>query len=249
MHPIILFSPDFHNYSSEHYIWLAIGVTSTLFWIWLGKKQSTELGQQRIGLIQSLIPALLWIVLSLYMIFFVRPLDLGLVLPFHACYFINLLLPFMLWQRSFFLFEITYYMVMGGCIQALLTPDLHFGFPHYINFRYFVVHMGLAQSILYAVFVYRFRPTWRSFGRAFLWINIYFVFVLGINYLLGTNFMYLRHKPNAPTLLDLFGDWPWYIVGGEFLCLVMFTLVMLPFAFDKKGELNSKTAKPENRKI
>ncbi len=249
MHPIILFSPDFHNYSSEHYIWLAIGVTSTLFWIWLGKKQSTELGQQRIGLIQSLIPALLWIALSLYMIFFVRPLDLGLVLPFHACYFINLLLPFMLWRRSFFLFEITYYMVMGGCIQALFTPDLHFGFPHYINFRYFVVHMGLAQSILYAVFVYRFRPTWRSFGRAFLWINIYFVFVLGINYLLGTNFMYLRHKPNAPTLLDLFGEWPWYIVGGEFLCLVMFTLVMLPFAFDKKGVLNSKTAKPENGKI
>jgi len=235
VHPIILFSPDFHNYSSEHYIWLAIGVASTVFWIWLGKKQSTELGQQRIGLIQSLIPALLWIALSLYMIFFVRPLDLGLVLPFHACYFINLLLPFMLWRRSFFLFEITYYMVMGGCIQALLTPDLHFGFPHYINFRYFVVHMGLAQSILFAVFVYRFRPTWRSFGRAFLWINIYFVFVLGINYLLGTNFMYLRHKPNAQTLLDLFGEWPWYIVGGEFLCLIMFTLVMLPFAFDKKG--------------
>lgn len=236
MHPIILLSPDFHNYSSEHYIWLAIGVASTVFWIWLGKKQSTELGQQRIGLIQSLIPALLWIALSLYMIFFVRPLDLGLVLPFHACYFINLLLPFMLWRRSFFLFEITYYMVMGGCIQALFTPDLHFGFPHYINFRYFVVHMGLAQSILYAVFVYRFRPTWRSFGRAFLWINIYFVFVLGINYLLGTNFMYLRHKPNAPTLLDLFGEWPWYIVGGEFLCLVMFTLVMLPFAFDKRED-------------
>ena len=233
MYPLILFSPDFHNYCPEHFIWLAIGTVSTFFWIWLGKRQTTELGQRRIGLIQSLIPALLWIFISIYMIFFERPLDIGLVLPFHICYFINLMLPFMLWRRSFFLFEITYYMVMGGCIQALVTPDLKFAFPHYINFRYFIVHMGLAQSILYAVFVYRFRPTWQSFGKAFLWTNIYFVFVLGVNYLLGTNFMYLSRKPSAPTLLDLFGEWPWYIVGGEFLCLMMYTLVMLPFAFDK----------------
>ncbi len=124
-------------------------------------------------------------------------------------------------------------MVMGGCIQALITPDLKHSFPHYINFRYFFIHMGLVQSILYAVMVYKFRPTWTSFGRAFLWANIYFVFVLGINYLLGTNFMYLSKKPPVPTLLDLFGEWPWYILGGEFLCLMMFTLVMLPFAFDK----------------
>lgn len=236
MRPLLLFAPDFQSYGSEHFIWLVIGIASTLSWIWLGRKQTTEIGQRRIGLIQSLIPAALWILISIYMAVFVRPLDLGLVLPFHICYFINLMLPVMLWRRSFFLFEISYYMVMGGCLQALLTPDLQHPFPHYINFRYFVVHMGLVQSILYAIFVYRFRPTWRSFGRAFLWANIYFVFVLGINYLLGTNFMYLSHKPNAPTLLDLFGEWPWYIVGGEFLCLMMFTLVMLPFAFDKKEE-------------
>lgn len=177
----------------------------------------------------------MWIAFSLYMVFFEDPVDLGLVLPFHICYFLNLLLPFMLWHRSFFLFEVSYYMVMGGCIQALITPDLKYSFPHYINFRYFVVHMGLVQSILYALFVFRFRPTWRSFGRAFLWANIYFVFILGVNHLLGTNFMYLNRKPSSATLLDLFGDWPWYIVGGEFLCLVMFTLVMLPFAFDKKS--------------
>ncbi len=239
MHTIILFAPVFQNYSTEHFVWLTIGAMSAIFWIWLGKKQTTELDQRRIGLIQSLIPAVLWIGISIYLIFFERPVDLGLVLPFHICYFINLLLPVMLWRRSFFLFEITYYMVMGGCIQALITPDLKHSFPHHINFRYFFIHMGLVQSTLYAVFVYRFRPTWQSFGRAFLWANIYFVFVLGVNYLLGTNFMYLSKKPPTPTLLDLFGEWPWYIVGGEFLCLMMFTLVMLPFAFDKKTETGS----------
>jgi len=242
VHPLPLSTPNFISYSPEHFTWLVLGALSTIFWIWLGKRQASQDAQQRIGLFQSLVPATLWIAFSVYMVLFEDPVDLGLVLPFHVCYFLNLLLPFMLWHRSFFLFEVSYYMVMGGCIQALITPDLKYSFPHYINFRYFVVHMGLVQSILYAIFVFRFRPTWRSFGRAFLWANIYFVFILGVNHLLGTNFMYLNRKPNAPTLLDLFGEWPWYIVGGEFLCLIMFTIVMLPFVFDKQKNKNG-TAK------
>jgi hypothetical integral membrane protein (TIGR02206 family) len=233
MFQVLLFSPDFHPYNIEHVSWLVMGMASCFFWIWLGKKQRTEVGQRRIALIQGLLPVVLWLVITIYMLFFTRPLDIGLVLPFHACYFINLLLPVMLWQRSYFLFEITYFMVMGGCIQALVTPDLKGSFPYYIDFRYFVVHIGLVQSTLYAVLVYKFRPTWRSFGKAFLWTNYYFVFVLGINYLLGTNFMYLNEKPPTTTMLDFFGEWPWYIIGGEFLCLLMFTFVMLPFAFDK----------------
>jgi hypothetical integral membrane protein (TIGR02206 family) len=127
-------------------------------------------------------------------------------------------------------------MVMAGCIQALITPDMQDSFPHPINMRYFFIHIGLVQSILYAALVYQFRPSWRSLGKAFLWSNYYFIGVLGVNYLLNTNFMYLRQKPPTPSLLDLFGEWPWYIVGGEILCLLMFTIVMLPFAFDAKQE-------------
>jgi hypothetical integral membrane protein (TIGR02206 family) len=236
LHLFPLFSPGFQNYNLEHLIWLALGMASCFFWIWLGKKQRTEIGQRRVGLIQSLLPVAMWCIITLYVVFFERPIDLGLVLPFHACYFINLVLPFMLWRRSYFLFEITYFMVMAGCIQALITPDMQDSFPHPINMRYFFIHIGLVQSILYAALVYQFRPSWRSLGKAFLWSNYYFIGVLGVNYLLNTNFMYLRQKPPTPSLLDLFGEWPWYIVGGEILCLLMFTIVMLPFAFDAKQE-------------
>jgi hypothetical integral membrane protein (TIGR02206 family) len=234
--PQYLLFTQFQSYGFEHFIWLALGVASTVFWIRLGRKQGSDLGERRIGLIQSLIPAGLWLLISLYMLLFERPVNLDLVLPFHISYFMNLMLPFMLWRRSFFLFEITYYMVMGGCIQSLLTPALDHSFPHYLNLRFFVVHIGLLQSVFYAIFVYGFRPTWQSFGRAFLWTNIYVVLVFGINYILGTNFLYLNRKPNVATLLDLFGPWPWYLVGAEFLCLMMYTLVMLPFALGKTEE-------------
>ncbi len=178
----------------------------------------------------ALIPVVLWTLAGVQIARDPGPLRLDLILPFHVCYFLNLLMPVMLWRKSYFLFEISYFMVMAGCIQALLTPDIPQSFPDTLNIRYFFVHIGLVQSILFAIFVYGFRPTWHSFGKSFLWSNIYFVFISGINYLLDTNFMYLRHKPPTPTLLDLFGEWPWYILGGELLALVLFTVVMLPFA-------------------
>lgn len=192
------------------------------------------MGKKRVGLMMSLLPAFLWLLLSFYMLFFVRPVDLGLILPFHVCYFLNLLMPVLMWRRSYFLFEVSYFMIMGGCIQALITPDVQTTFPHYMNLRYFVIHICLVQSMLFAIFVFGFRPTWKSLGKSFLWVNIYFVFVAGVNAMLGTNFMYLRRKPNVATMLDIFGDWPWYILGGELLALLLFSLVMLPFVFLKK---------------
>ncbi|MCB0533813.1 MAG: TIGR02206 family membrane protein [Lewinellaceae bacterium] len=229
MHRLLLFQADFVNWGAEHQWWLAAAVASIVCWIFVGRQLTNELQQRRLALLMSLIPVAIWASVSVQLLQAPPPLRLDLILPFHICYFLNLLLPFMLWRKSYFLFEVSYFMVMAGCIQALLTPDIPQSFPHPFNIRYFFVHIGLAQSILFAVFVYGFRPTWRSFGKAFLWSNIYFVFVAGINLLLGTNFMYLCKKPPNPTLLDLFGEWPWYILGGELLAVVLFTVVLLPF--------------------
>jgi hypothetical integral membrane protein (TIGR02206 family) len=226
---MLLFAPPFQNYGTEHFLWLLAGLASMACWIGIGRSRPTELDKRRVGLVMSLIPVVLWAFVSAYAAIWIRPVELETILPFHACYFLNLLMPVMLWRRWYFLFEISYFMIMGGCIQALFTPDMQTVFPDYINVRYFFVHIGLAQSVLYAIFVYGFRPTWKSLGKSFLWVNIYFVFTNCVNFLLNTNFMYLRHKPTTPTLLDLFGDWPWYILGGEVLALTLFLVVFLPF--------------------
>lgn len=225
----LLYQANFINWGTEHLMWLLAGLSSITCWITIGRKATSEEQKRRIALAMSLIPVTVWALVSIRLLNAPPPLRLDLILPFHICYFLNLLLPVMLWRKSYFLFEVSYFMVMAGCIQALLTPDIPQSFPHPFNLRYFLVHIGLAQSILYAIFVYGFRPTWKSMRKSFLWSNLYFICIAGVNILLGTNFMYLCRKPPTPTLLDLFGEWPWYILGGELLAVVLFVVVMLPF--------------------
>jgi len=45
---------------------------------------------------------------------------------------------------------------------------------------------------------------------------------------LGANYMWLREKPPS-TILDLFGPWPYYILGGAVLGIALFLLLDLPY--------------------
>lgn len=228
------YQPQFVNYSAEHFGWLLAAAASMAFWIYLGRRVGSDRAQRQVGLAMSLIPIAVWATANIHMLNGAAPVRLDLVLPFQVCYFLNLLMPVMLWRRSYPIFEVAYFMVMAGCIQALLTPDFPQSFPNLMNIRYFFIHIGLAQSILFAIFVYDFQPTWAGLRKSLLWANAYLVFAACLNLALDTNFMYLCRKPPTATLLDLFGEWPWYILGGELLALVLFAVVMLPFQFRRK---------------
>jgi uncharacterized membrane protein YwaF len=46
--------------------------------------------------------------------------------------------------------------------------------------------------------------------------------------LIGSNYLFLAHKPDTPTLLDIFGLWPWYILGMVGIGMILF--LISPFA-------------------
>ena len=60
-------------------------------------------------------------------------------------------------------------------------------------------------------------------------LNVLAVFIGAFDYFYKTDYMYLRAKPRNASLLDLLGPWPWYIVATEFVALLLFMLLYLPF--------------------
>jgi uncharacterized membrane protein YwaF len=55
----------------------------------------------------------------------------------------------------------------------------------------------------------------------------------GVNLVTRGNYLYLRHKPGVHSLLDVFGPWPWYIIGAAGVALAAFLVLDLPFAISR----------------
>ena len=119
---------------------------------------------------------------------------------------------------------------MAGTVQAILTPDLPFGFPSLLYVSFFIGHGLVIVGVIYAVVVMGLRPTLASVGRALLATLAYAALIAPLNMALGTNYLYLRHKPEGASLMDYFGPWPWYLFVLLGVGTVIFLLCYAPIA-------------------
>jgi hypothetical integral membrane protein (TIGR02206 family) len=152
------------------------------------------------------------------------------MLPLHVCSVLVWLGGVMLLTRNYTIYEFAYFMGIGGALQALLTPDLGiYGFPHYRFYQTFISHGLIVTSAVYMTVVEGFRPTWKSFGRIFVGMNVYLLIVFFINQAIGSNYMFVAHKPETASLLDALPAWPWYILWLEAIGLLTCLLLYIPF--------------------
>ena len=152
-------------------------------------------------------------------------------LPLHACSVMIWLAGIMIIKKNYHIYEFAYLMGIGSALQALLTPDIGiYGFPHFRFFQTYISHGLLVTSAIYMTTVEGMRPTWKSVSRVAVISNLYLIVVFGINHLVGSNYMFVAHKPAGPTVLDALPAWPWYILYMEAMGMVMFLLLYLPFA-------------------
>ena len=220
-------SHGFETFSTQHFLTLFALGSITYMAIQKGKVADEPL-KTDLGLIIAGPTFSTIVVDAIYKLAF-HTFDYLVDLPFFLCDLVALMLPFILYQRNRKWIGILYFWALAGTMQALLTPDIEDGFPSFHFFRYFLGHAGIIISVLYTVIVHRVRIHWQDFINAILYAQVYLVGVHLINQVLGSNYAYTMHKPPGPSILDLMGPWPWYILGGEVLMVILFLLLILPF--------------------
>ncbi|MBU9722061.1 MULTISPECIES: TIGR02206 family membrane protein [Bacillaceae] len=159
--------------------------------------------------------------------------DIMYNLPLQLCTINLLLSAYMLLMKSYRVFEIIYFFGIGGALQALLTPDLFYTFPHFRFFHFFIAHIVIILAILYMIWVNKFHVTWISAIKSFVILNIFAFFVFWVNQAIGSNYMFLARKPSGQSILDWLGPYPWYILSLEAIAILMFALLYLPFYIKK----------------
>ena len=155
--------------------------------------------------------------------------DARFTLPLELCSLMLLAAILMLITRSRFLAGLVFFAGIGGALQALITPNLAFDYPHFRFIQFFVAHAAIILSALYMVWIERFRPTWRTLLTVMLSLNAIALAVYLLDRLLDANYMFLRGKPDTPSVLDMLGEYPLYILAEELLALLTFTTLYIVF--------------------
>ena len=157
------------------------------------------------------------------------------MLPLHICSILVWSGAYMLVSGNRTIYEFAFFLGIGGATQALLTPDAGiYGFPHFRFVQTMISHGLIVTSALYMTFVEGHRPYWSSFKRVFIYGNLYMLFVGLVNWLVGSNYMFIAHKPETASLIDVLGPWPWYLISLEVVALLVCLILYLPFALSDR---------------
>jgi hypothetical integral membrane protein (TIGR02206 family) len=146
-----------------------------------------------------------------------------------------------LWRPRPLLVEILYFWALTASVQSVLTPDLGQSFPSIFYFTYFATHIGAVVAACLLTFGLGLTPRPGAVPRVYA-LTAAFAALVGVaDVITGANYMYLRHKPERSSLLDVMGPWPWYILAGAAFGLAVFT------ALAALAQLSRPTAPPSSR--
>jgi hypothetical integral membrane protein (TIGR02206 family) len=162
------------------------------------------------------------------------------MLPMQLCDWAMVVIIVALWTGSRRWLEIAYFWGIGGTLQALITPNLLFGFPDLRFISFFVAHSGIIIGIIFLMLIYGFRPRPIGILRTIAWTEFYFVIAFTVDLLTGENYGFLLHKPEAASLLNVLSDSRLlYLSEFHLLAWIFFCILYAPFAIVdlvRKGE-------------
>ena len=218
----------FYLFGSVHLAALGIIVLINVFAVIWGKKATQESRQKFRWILAGIliVDELLWHLWNLT----TGQWSLQTMLPLHLCSVFVFLSAYMLVTKSYSIYEYAYFLGIAGASQALLTPDAGmYGFPHFRAFQVMISHGAIITAALFMTLVEGYRPTWQSLKRVLIGGNVYMAVIFVFNLLIGSNYLFIAHKPETASLMDVLPDWPIYIVFVELIGIAVSLLLYAPF--------------------
>ena len=232
-------TPEFHAYSASHFTVIFLTIALPLVLALVVHRTGSRF------LERSICFAISALLLINYVAYLIVARQFGVaawqkMLPMQLCDWAMAVIIVALWTGSRRWLEIAYFWGIGGTLQALITPNLRFGFPDLRFISFFVAHSGIIIGIIFLMLIYGFRPRPIGILRTIAWTEFYFVIAFTVDLLTGENYGFLLHKPEAASLLNVLSDsrLP-YLLEFHLLAWVFFCVLYAPFAIVdliRKGE-------------
>jgi hypothetical integral membrane protein (TIGR02206 family) len=223
-------APEFQPYGLPHLT--VIFLTIVLPFVLAGIVQRTK--SKRVGkIIIAALSAILILNYLAYLIFIRSQgrADWRQMLPMQMCDWGMVVVIVAMWTGSQRWFEVAYFWGIGGTLQAVLTPDLRYGFPDWRFISFFTLHSGIIVGVVFLMLTHRYRPYPMSIVRVWLWSEFYFVVTLIVDAVTDFNYGFLLHKPQAFSILSFLSDSrPLYLLQLHGVALLFFLVLYAPFA-------------------
>src|SRR2546423_9509764 len=223
-------APEFHPYGLPHLsvIFLTIALPFLLASL-VRRTKSHRIEKTIIGVLSA-------VLILNYVVFliFVRShgvVDWRQMLPMQMCDWGMVVVIVAMWTGSERWFEVAYFWGIGGTLQAVLTPNLRYGFPDWRFISFFTSHCGIIVGVVFLMLTCRFRPYPMSLVPVWLCSAFYFLVTLVVDELTGFNYGFLLHKPEAFSILSFLSDSrPVYLLELHGVALFFFVGLSAPFA-------------------
>jgi hypothetical integral membrane protein (TIGR02206 family) len=150
-------------------------------------------------------------------------------LPLNLCDTALLVAAVACWSQQVLLVELTYFWGLAGTLQAAITPDLYTHFPHLGFVAYVVEHLGILVAAVYLVVGLGITPRRGAAPKVFAITAAFTAAVGSFDAATGSNYMFLRSRPSAWSLLSVMGSWPWYIFSAAGLAILLLIVLDAPF--------------------
>lgn len=151
-------------------------------------------------------------------------------LPLHFSDALRFIGPIALITRAHWAIVVTYFWGLTLNMQSVLTPDVNYFLWIPLEFaEYWVAHLSGVLVPIVLTWGLGFRPTWRGYALAFAATLGWAALAFSLNLLAGTNYGYLNGAPAGPSLLDVMGPWPFYLLVEAAAIAVVWALMTWPW--------------------